>query len=94
MNITNDQNEQKTWKSLQIEAKTAANAGLFATAESLFLQALEIAEKKFGPHHGEVGLVLLKLAKLYELERKPALAEPLHVRIQEILTVYQEDQQS
>jgi tetratricopeptide (TPR) repeat protein len=49
-------------------------------AESLFLKAIFILEKNFGPNHIRISASLNNLAKLYQMQKRYDLAEPLYLR--------------
>jgi hypothetical protein len=57
------------------------------------LCAVSAAESVYGEYHGEVGLVLIRLAAFYRLNGRYADAEQVEKRIAEIESVYKEDQE-
>lgn len=63
-------------------------------AEIYYKRAVRAAETIFGAYHGEVGLVMLRLAAFYRRHGRAAEAEAVEDRIAEIIDVYQFDQES
>lgn len=54
--------------------------GKYDEAEQLYLRALAVFERHFGPEHYEVCVNLNNLAALYQLRGEPRRAEPLYQR--------------
>lgn len=61
-------------------------------AELFYKRAVRAAETIYGAHHGEVGLVLLRLAAFYRRHERHQEAESVEDRIADILSVYEVDQ--
>jgi eukaryotic-like serine/threonine-protein kinase len=59
--------------------------GQYEKAESLFRQVLEVRRRVLGPEHPDNLTTTLNLVQLYQNHGYPSLAEPLVVRIVEIL---------
>lgn len=57
----------------------------YEQAEPLFLRALQIREKRFGPTHPNVARSLARLAQLYQASGQSERAEPLFARALPIL---------
>lgn len=62
-----------------------------ANAEVSYMRALRAAETVYGQFHGEVGLVLLKLAALYRRQGRYLEAQGVEDHIAEITTIYEID---
>lgn len=60
-------------------------------AEVYYKRAVRAAETIYGAYHGEVGLVLLRLAAFYRRNARHAEAEAVEDRIAEITDVYRMD---
>lgn len=67
--------------SLKSPALLYHRQGKYAKAEPLFLRAIAIDEKAFGPEHGLVGESLYNLAALYQDQGKYAEAEQIYKRL-------------
>ena len=63
-------------------------------AEIYYKRAVRAAETIYGACHGEVGLVLIRLAAFYRRHGRTADAESVEDRIAEIVDVYRCDQDS
>lgn len=60
-------------------------------AESYYKRAVRAAETIYGAYHGEVGLVLLRLAAFYRRNGRYPEAEAVEDRIAEITDTYRMD---
>jgi hypothetical protein len=69
-------------------------SGDSARAETYYRRAVRAAETIFGAYHGEVGLVLLRLAAFYRRHGRYAEAEQIEDRIAGIVDVYRCDADS
>src|SRR6266566_1541083 len=65
-------------------ARSKQEAGQYAEAEALFVQALAIHESQLGPDHPDLVLLLNDLALLYLRQSQYAAAEPLLLRLLDI----------
>lgn len=65
--------------------------GDFSRAEIYYKRAVRAAETIYGAHHGEVGLVLIRLAAFYRRHNRLTEATTIEDRIAEIISVYQLD---
>jgi hypothetical protein len=61
-------------------------------AELFYKRAVRAAETIYGALHGEVGLVLIRLAAFYRLHKRYEEAAVVEERIADILMVYEADQ--
>lgn len=68
------------WAKLNNEIASLTQQGNLDRAIVLAKQALQVAEKSFGPNHTDVALSLHNLAKLYYTQGQYAQAEPLYKR--------------
>jgi len=75
-------------KDLNCQAQRAAQAFDYGKAEQLLLQAYDYAKQLFGPDHGEVGLILLALVTVCEVQGKTELAEGYWAETEKISNVY------
>lgn len=74
-------NAQETlWNELNTRATTLYQQGQYSEAVKVTKEALEIAEKTFGPSHPSVATSLNNLALLYMEQGKYTEAEPLYKR--------------
>jgi hypothetical protein len=60
-------------------------------AEVYYKRAVRAAETIYGAYHGEVGLVLLRLAAFYRRHSRFAEAEAIDNRVAEITEMYKMD---
>ncbi len=60
--------------------KTLDAQGRYGEAEPFARKALDLGEKEFGPDHPDTGVLLNKLALLYQDQGRYAEAEPLYKR--------------
>jgi len=90
----NVQNDSRCISSFCELARQRALKGDYKNAEWYYNRALTMAEYFFGPLHGDVGLVLQKMSEFYLEHGRPEKAEPIEQRIEEIISVYLEDQQT
>lgn len=65
-----------------------------ASAEIYYKRAVRAAETIYGAFHGEVGLVLLRLAAYYRRHGRYDEAGVVEERIADILAIYQLDQET
>ena len=69
--------QQEKWNELNQKMHKLYQEGKYAEATKIAEQALEVAEKTFGPEHPYVATSLAFLAILYKQQEKYAEAEPL-----------------
>jgi hypothetical protein len=67
-------------------------SGDFKASEEKLLHATAVAETAYGAFHGEVAVILMKLADLYRCYGHFAEAANVEDRISEIAATYLEDQ--
>jgi tetratricopeptide (TPR) repeat protein len=72
------------WMSLSTQALKLAQQGQYPEAEKAYKEAVQLAEKNFGPDSKYVANSLNGLAELYRAEKRYAEAEPLYKRSLEI----------
>lgn len=65
----------------------------FVASEMNYMQAIAHAETIYGAYHGEIGILLIKLADLYRRYGYYEEAIAVEERIAEIAAIYLEDQQ-
>ena len=69
-------------------AEAALASGEFADAERMFKRGLEWSEQRHGAQSAAVGLVLMSMIKLYELDGTGRSTEKMERRLQEIFRRY------
>lgn len=79
------------FKAMKALAQLAQDCGELSKAEETLKVAYERGKLIFGEHRGEVGLVLLHLAEVYDSQGKTCLAEQYRGKSDAILCRYLED---
>ena len=64
----------------------------FVRAERNYLHAISVTETAYGAYHGEIGVILIKLAELYRQYGYHEEAIAVEDRIAEIIALYLADQ--
>ena len=87
-----DEQTSEAWKDLMDKAVRAIKFDRLEKAEELLLEAYRESKATYGPDHGTVGLVLLRLADVCEKLGKTRIAEHYRAEIDRILRGYLVDQ--
>jgi hypothetical protein len=76
------------WRATMKSADQSLKEGDFHVAEALLLQAYESGLKLFGPDHGSVGLVLLRLAEVAFKTGRNDLGRSYQMEVDRIVELY------
>jgi hypothetical protein len=69
-------------------AEAAMSSGEFADADRMFRRGLEWSERRFGAQSAAVGLVLMSMINLYQMDGTGRSTEKLERRLRDILRRY------
>jgi len=72
--------DERTWKGLAQRTAALTEEGRYEEAVGVGQQALELAERSFGPEHPDVATSLNRLAGLYRVQGRYGEAAPLYQR--------------
>ena len=81
-------NNLRVLKDLSDQAERAAQASDFSKAEEHLLSMYEYAKQIYGPEHGEVGAVLMRLVEVCECQGKLQLAAIYLAETEKIVESY------